>query len=286
MSARQQGGSNDEVAQPKETMIFRVESKSVPTFVAKLFSMVNNHSIANLINWSACGQRFCVYDIPEFCKSVLPQYFRHSNWPSFVRQLNIYGFHKVQDSANYTDQIPHGSCEFQHLFFDRNGQNLHKIRRKLKRSSRASGNPEQEDVAEATPTPLCGVSMTNGTDNAVARPPPLVSQSSFAIPPIPDLLRATNDYMNDSPSSSSLPPLLEPARSPVTTDDFVALQRQITILTDRSSQLDMEVAQLKKCVVTQQHAVNHLIQLLTAFRNDGHLSFPGMKRPRFTRQGK
>ncbi|KAI8332565.1 HSF-type DNA-binding-domain-containing protein, partial [Chlamydoabsidia padenii] len=50
--------------------------------------MVNDTRIQELIGWSSGGNRFCVYDTRQFAKTVLPQYFRHNNWTSFVRQLN------------------------------------------------------------------------------------------------------------------------------------------------------------------------------------------------------
>lgn len=50
--------------------------------------MVEDPSIQHLISWAPSGDVFSVSNPTEFSKSVLPQYFKHNNWQSFVRQLN------------------------------------------------------------------------------------------------------------------------------------------------------------------------------------------------------
>ncbi|TFK46680.1 hypothetical protein OE88DRAFT_1638057 [Heliocybe sulcata] len=67
----------------------------VPAFLQKLYEMVNDHSNNDLIRWSETGDSFFVLDHDRFAKEVLGRWFKHQNFSSFVRQLNMYGFHKI-----------------------------------------------------------------------------------------------------------------------------------------------------------------------------------------------
>lgn len=54
----------------------------------------------SLIRWSDDGRSFIVLDEDEFARTLIPELFKHNNYASFVRQLNMYGFHKT---VNITD---------------------------------------------------------------------------------------------------------------------------------------------------------------------------------------
>jgi osomolarity two-component system response regulator SKN7 len=57
--------------------------------------MLDDPSIVNVVSWGPTRDCFVVKDMNEFTKSILPRMFKHSNFASFVRQLNKYDFHKV-----------------------------------------------------------------------------------------------------------------------------------------------------------------------------------------------
>lgn len=60
--------------------------------------MLEETEITDIVSWGPKGDCFVVKDMNEFTQSVLPRIFKHSNFASFVRQLNKYGFHKVKNS--------------------------------------------------------------------------------------------------------------------------------------------------------------------------------------------
>lgn len=70
--------------------------RSLPApFLTKTYQLVDDSSTDDIISWNECGSAFVVWRPPEFARDLLPNYFKHSNFSSFVRQLNTYGFKKI-----------------------------------------------------------------------------------------------------------------------------------------------------------------------------------------------
>lgn len=65
--------------------------RSVPTpFLTKTYQLIEDQSIDDVISWNEDGSTFIVWNPTEFARDLLPKYFKHNNFSSFVRQLNTY----------------------------------------------------------------------------------------------------------------------------------------------------------------------------------------------------
>lgn len=88
--------------------------------------MVNDPESDDLICWSDDGTSFFVNRQEDFARKVLPRFFKHKKFSSFVRQLNMYGFHKVphlQQGVLETDSESE-RWEFSNPHFQRNQRDL------------------------------------------------------------------------------------------------------------------------------------------------------------------
>ncbi|TYH92540.1 hypothetical protein ES332_A13G188700v1 [Gossypium tomentosum] len=68
---------------------------TVTPFLSKTYDVVDDPSTDSVVSWSSDNNSFVVWKVPEFARDLLPMYFKHNNFSSFVRQLNTYGFKKV-----------------------------------------------------------------------------------------------------------------------------------------------------------------------------------------------
>lgn len=67
-------------------------------FVAATHAMVNDPETDHVIRWNEAGTAMVIVDPSALRRTLLPLYFDHANYASFTRQLNNYGFAKINPS--------------------------------------------------------------------------------------------------------------------------------------------------------------------------------------------
>lgn len=72
----------------------RVPKNSVSAFISKTYEFLEDNQFPEIVDWNFEGTSIVIKNPVEFAQKVLNQYFKHRNLTSFVRQLNMYGFHK------------------------------------------------------------------------------------------------------------------------------------------------------------------------------------------------
>jgi hypothetical protein len=71
------------------------DDEKIPLFLIKLWNIVEDPVHYEVVRWDESGYSFHILEPYSFCRNVLPQYYKHNNLNSLIRQLNMYGFRKM-----------------------------------------------------------------------------------------------------------------------------------------------------------------------------------------------
>jgi hypothetical protein len=65
------------------------KKNEVPNFLLKLYQILDKKEYSDIISWGDNGKYFIVKNLNAFSDTILPIYFKHNNFASFVRQVSI-----------------------------------------------------------------------------------------------------------------------------------------------------------------------------------------------------
>jgi hypothetical protein len=122
--------------------------QAAPVFLQKTYDMIES-SPRHVASWSDEGTSFIIKLPREFAKIMLPRYFKHNNFSSFVRQLNFYGFRKHKKDEIVINKMSDESrnwWEFYHEKFIRGKQELMSQIRRKTYSEPSSTDKEEVDT--------------------------------------------------------------------------------------------------------------------------------------------
>ncbi|KAG5442612.1 stress-responsive transcription factor hsf1 [Clonorchis sinensis] len=212
---------------------------AVPAFLTKLRLLVDDEDTKDIIYWDPSGNSFHISDGNRLAKEVLPLFFKHNNLSSFIRQLNMYGFRKV----NRIDPCPAlkmdvEDMEFRHPFFVRQKPHLlSKIQRKPT-STLYNGRF------------FIHPSMTNVNHNQ--------AQSTFA---------NSGEFPQSIPVASEFMRLSGVVRTLRNNQEMIA--QQVNFLKSENQLLASELHDLRERYVHQSQLIQTLFSFLSAFAKDG-----------------
>ena len=128
------------LADPDPSMPVTVPGR-IPTFPAKLFAILSRPDLADIISWMPHGRSWKVHKPREFEVKVIPSYFDHAKFSSFIRQANGWGFKRVCTKG--ADRNSH-----YHELFLRGVPHLIKFMRRPVSGSKVSPVPQQQTVKD------------------------------------------------------------------------------------------------------------------------------------------
>ena len=77
----------------------------MPGFPLKLHAILSDNNLGDIITWLPNGLSWRVINRKMFEKEVIPLYFKHSNFSSFMRQVNGWGFRRVDREDTFEHEV-------------------------------------------------------------------------------------------------------------------------------------------------------------------------------------
>ena len=106
----------------------KIKEKEEPKFfLEKLFGILKSKRYKKIISWNNDGTNIAIFNPSKFSSIILPKICRHNNYETFVRELNMYGFRKINKILNSEPE------KFYNKNFrkDKKEEDIRKIRRKV-----------------------------------------------------------------------------------------------------------------------------------------------------------
>jgi len=76
------------------------QKKKISPFLQKLYNILQDEKNNNIIRWNKEGNGFIIVDYKKFITELLSKNFKTEVFSSFIRQLNLYDFHKIKSKDN------------------------------------------------------------------------------------------------------------------------------------------------------------------------------------------
>ena len=209
--------------------------QGVPGFLTKTYDIFSELEHQEFCGWGVNGDTIVVRKSDLFAKHILPKYFKHSNFQSFVRQLNMYDFRKTQQDPNHN--------EFMHANFKRGRMDLlvH-IKRKVNKPSDTVGGATKKSSAASREAASKKHDLdTDGLIESGASTNPLVSPSYMGGVAFDSKSQLSQLDLLSSAGSA----LSEMASRPQPTNARKSVEQRLMMAETKSARLESEVDQVR-----------------------------------------
>eukprot|EP00978_Attheya_sp_CCMP212_P012342 scaffold30724_cov44-Attheya_sp.AAC.2 len=112
-------------------------NNSISMFLRKTYKMIDTCD-SQIASWTADGEMFVVKNPRLFETTIIPQYFDHSKLSSFARQLNFYGFTKMQSKPVHKSEYDTKTAKYLTFYHEKFKKGRCDLLIEIRRSTRTS----------------------------------------------------------------------------------------------------------------------------------------------------